>query len=332
MQGRRRAAPASDVSLTFLTPWAALVGLLGLLGVAAFLRGRRRAAAVASSLGLPPAGRRTIVLDSALLGLIAVLVALAAAQPVVARSEHTSGREGTEVLVVVDVTRSMLARRAPGEPTRLERARVAAKRLRAAIPEIRVGVASLSDRVLPHLFPTLDRNTFSAVIDRAIGIERPPPDRRARRATAFAALGDLGRVAFFRPDTRRRIAVVVSDGETIPVDLETLSERLRQGRVSTVFVQVWRRDEAVFDDDGNRDPAYRPDPTSSRSLRLVAGAVGAPVINEGDTRGLVEAVHARLGTGRLVPQGRQLVSRELAPPVLLTALAPLGLLLYRRNA
>ena len=78
-------------------------------------------------------------------------------------------------------------------------------------------------------------------------------------------------------------------------------------------------------------PAYRPDPTSSRSLRLVAGAVGAPVINEGDTRSLVAAVRERLGTGPLVPQGRQLVSKELAPQALLAAFVPLAVLLYRRN-
>ena len=116
----------------------------------------------------------------------------------------------------------------------------------------------------------------------------------------------------------------MSDGETIPVDLETLSDRLRDGHVSLIFVQVWRRDEAVFDDQGVRDAAYRPDPTSSRSLRLVAGAVGAPVINEGDTRSLVAAVRERLGTGALVPQGRQLVSKELAPQALLAAFLPLA--------
>jgi von Willebrand factor type A domain len=319
------------VSVSFLTPWAALVGLVGALGVLAFLRARRRSTAVATTLGLPAAGRRPAAIDLTLLGLVAGLVALAAAQPVIARSEATSGRDGTEVLVVVDVTRSMLARRAPTEPTRLDRARSVAKQLRYAIPETRVGIASISDRVLPHLFPTLGANAFAAVLDRAIGIERPPPDRRARRATAFAALGDLGRVAFFRPDTQRRIAVVISDGETIPVDLETLSDRLRDGHVSTIFVQVWRRDEAVFDENGNRDPAYRPDPTSSRSLRLVAGAVGAPVINEGDARGLIEAVRDQLGTGKLVPQGHELVSKELAPQALLAAVLPLGLLLYRRN-
>jgi hypothetical protein len=319
------------VSVSFLTPVAALVGLVGALAVWALIAARRRSAAAAASLGLPPAARRPVIVDLGLIVLLSGLVALAAAQPVVARSESTRGRAGAEVLVVMDVTRSMLARRAPSEPTRLDRARAVAKRLRSAIPDTRVGVASLTDRVLPHLFPTLGANAFTAVIDRAIGIERPPPDRRARRATAFSALGDLGRVAFFRPDSVRRIAVVITDGETIPTDLETVSDRLRDGHVSMIFVQVWRGDEAVFDDQGVRDPAYRPDPTSSRSLRLVAGAVGAPVINEGDTRSLVAAVRERLGTGPLTAQGRQLVSKELAPQALLAAFVPLVVLLYRRN-
>ena len=319
------------MSISFLTPLAATVGLVVVLAVWARLVARRRAARAASGLGLPPAGRSVLFVDLALLGLVGALLALAAAQPVVSRSEATHGRDGAEVLVVLDVTRSMLARRAPSEPTRLDRSRALAKQLRAAIPDTRVGVASLTDRVLPHLFPTLGSNSFVAVVNRAIGIERPPPDRRSRRATAFSALGDLGRAAFFRLETRQRLAIVVSDGETLPVDLETLRERLVEGHVSTMFVQVWRGDEAVFDENGERDPAYRPDRTGGRSLRQVAGALEAPVFNEGDVSGLVEAVRERLGTGPLSPQGRQVVSRQLAPHALIAAFVPLALIVYRRN-
>jgi hypothetical protein len=317
--------------VSFLTPLAAAVGLVVVLAVWARLAARRRAAQAATVLGLPRAGKRGLVVDLVLLGLVAGFVALAAAQPVVSRSEATHGRDGAEVLVVFDVTRSMLARRAPSEPTRLDRARAVAKRLRAGIPDTRVGVASLTDRVLPHLFPTLGSNSFVAVVDRAIGVERPPPDRRARHATAFSALGDLGRGSFFRRETPRRVAVVVSDGETLPVDLEVLRERLGEGRVSTVFVHVWRGDEAVFDENGERNALYRPDKTGGRTLRRVAGALEAPVLNEGDTRGIIEAVRERVGTGPLTPQGRQIVSRQLAPHALLAAFVPLALILYRRN-
>src|SRR3712207_8428361 len=44
-------------------------------------------------------------------------------------------RAGVEALFVVDSSRSMLAASGPREPTRLERARVLAKRLRAEIPD-----------------------------------------------------------------------------------------------------------------------------------------------------------------------------------------------------
>jgi hypothetical protein len=225
----------------------------------------------------------------------------------------------------------MLARRAPTEPTRLDRSRAFAKRVRASLPDTRFGVASLTDRVLPHLFPTPGSNSFVAVVDRAIGIERPPPDRRANKATAFSALGDIGRTAFFRRETRHRVMVVVSDGETLPVDFEALRERLGEARISAIFVQVWRGDEAVFSPAGERDPAYRPDRTGGRTLRRVAGALEAPVLNEGDVQGAVAAIRERIGTGTQVPQGRQVVSHQLAPHALLAAFVPLAFLLYRRN-
>jgi hypothetical protein len=319
------------MSLSFLTPLAALVGLGGVVVALARILARRRAAATAVSLRLTPPGGRALAVDLGLIALAAGLVAVAAAQPVVARSETTHGREGAEVLVIFDVTRSMLARRAPTEPSRLDRARAVAKGLRARLPDTRFGVASITDRVLPHLFPTLGQNSFVAVVNRAIGIERPPPDRRSRRATAFNALGDLGRTAFFQEDSAVRLAVIVSDGETLPVDLEALRDRLRNGHVTTMFVQVWRGDEAVFDERGNREAAYKPDPTAGRTLRRVAGALDAPVFNEGDTAALADAVRERVGRGKLVPQGRQLVSYQLAPHALVAAFLPLFLVLYRRN-
>ena len=301
------------MSISFLTPLAATVGLVVVLAIWARALARRRAAEASAALGLPPVGRRGLAVDVVLLALVGILVAAAAAQPVMSRSEVTPGRDGAEVLMVFDVTRSMLAQRAPSEPTRLDRSRDLAKRVRASIPDTRFGVASLTDRVLPHLFPTLGSNSFVSVVNRAIGIERPPPDRRANKATAFSALGDIGRTAFFRRETQRRVVVVVSDGETLPVDLEVLRERIAEGRISMIFVQVWRGDESVFDANGQRDPAYRPDKTGGRTLRGVAGAL------EG------------IGTGTLVPQGQQVVSRQLAPHALLAAFVPLALILYRRN-
>ncbi len=262
-------APA--VALSFLTPLGAVVGLIGGVAVLALLSTVRRSREVDEHLGLALPRRSSTAVDITLLVTVSVLVALACAQPVVSSSARLEGRDGVEVYVVLDITRSMLAQRAPSEPNRLERAQTFAKQLRAEIPDVRVGVVSLTDRVLPHLFPTLSGNAFVSVINRSIGIERPPPDRRTRRATSLNALGDLGRAAYFDSLTTRRLVVVLTDGETLPVDYETLRTRLVDARVRTIFVHVWRGDERVMTADGRADPAYRPDPTALRSLRRTAG-------------------------------------------------------------
>jgi hypothetical protein len=320
------------MSLSFLSPYAAVAGLVGGLALLALRATRRRSARVEAALRLDPPRRSTFLLDLGLIVAVAVLLALAAAQPVVSATASTEGREGAEVIVVVDITRSMLARRAPTEPTRLERAQLIGKELRAGVPDVRFGVASLTDRILPHLFPTLSANAFTATIDRAIGIERPPPDRRANRATSIGAIEDLGRANFFEQESTRRLAVVITDGETVPVEFGRLSSRLEEGQVKTLFVHVWREDEAIFEADGTQNSLYKPDVTAPRDLRRIAGALDSAVFAEAEVPELVAAVEGQLGTGPLVGQARELESRELAPYLVAFSAFPLLLLLWRRNA
>ena len=62
----------------------------------------------------------------------------------------------------------MLATSAPGAPTRFARAVAFALRLRDRLGNAPVGVASLTDHPLPHLFPTADRLAFTLVLKRAL--------------------------------------------------------------------------------------------------------------------------------------------------------------------
>jgi len=320
------------VTFSFLSPYAAVAGLVGGLALVALRASRRRSARVEATLGLAPPRRSSLLLEGGLITSVAALLALTAAQPVISATASTKGREGAEVIVVFDTTRSMLAQRAPTEPTRLERAQRIAKELRAGVPDVRVGVSSLTDRVLPHLFPTLSANAFTATVDRAIGIERPPPDRRSRLATALGALEDLGQVNFFEPGSQRRLAVVLTDGETLPIEFGRLSSRLAEGRISTLFVHIWREDEAIFEADGSKNSEYRPDATAPRDLRRIAGAVDGAVFAEAEVPELVAAVQGQVGAGNLVGQARELQSRELAPYLVAVSALPLLLLLWRRNA
>ena len=112
----------------------------------------------------------------------------------------------------------MLARRDPGSPERLERAKAAARTLRAALPEVRFGIASLTDRTLPHLFPSIDQEVFESTLTRSLGIEQPPPrSSLATNATSLDALATIRTQRYFAPKSSKRLLIVLTDGESQPV-------------------------------------------------------------------------------------------------------------------
>jgi hypothetical protein len=264
--------------------------------------------------------------------LAATLLALAAAQPVVATVRNGEARTDAEALVVVDISRSMLAKRRPQGLTRIERARTIAKDVRAALPGVPVGVASLTDRVLPHLFPTSNQDVFVATLDRALGIERPPPDRSGRgRATSLRALAALGTANFFRPGARKRVAIVLTDGESVPVRVTTLENALARGNVTLLLVHVWGADERIFLPSGRPLPEYLADPDTPGFLNSLTNAIGARVFAEDEAGRVARAARDALGSGPMGPSGRELQSLELAPYAVLGSFVPLLFLVWRRN-
>jgi hypothetical protein len=165
------------VDVTFLSPEAALVGLAVAVPLLSLSRAESRARTARFVLGLrPPAGRGWPYV-AAIAG-FAALVGLGAAQPVVERERAGTVRGDAEAFFVIDTTGSMQASSSVDSETRFERARQLAKRMRAGLPELRVGVASVTDRVLPHLFPTANRDSFESTLEKAIGIERPASIQR----------------------------------------------------------------------------------------------------------------------------------------------------------
>jgi hypothetical protein len=184
------------VDLIFLSPRGAVIAVGVVLPLLALVLVRRRAGRVRATLGLvEPRAAGLVVAVVAVLAAGAFL-GLAAAQPVVERSTTVRTRTDVEAFVVLDLTRSMLARRDTGSATRVERAKTTAVTLRRSLPEIRVGVASLTDRTLPHLFPSVDQDVFEATLDRSLGIERPPP--RSSFATVATSLDALATIRTHR--------------------------------------------------------------------------------------------------------------------------------------
>jgi len=283
--------------MTFLTPLGALVALAALLPLAAWTVGRRRAATVAGALGLQPQARRDALQTMAAAGAIVVL-GLAAAQPALTHRPGTRVRTDAEALFVFDTSRSMAASARPTSPTRLDRAVAASERLRAAIADVPSGVATLTDRVLPDLLPVADVASFDTVAGRGVAIESPPPAASDIRATTFAALGDIASGNYFHAKATTRLVVLLTDGESNPVDTSGLADTLSRARgYRFIAVRFWHDGESVYGAGGKAETAYRPDPLGRVVLDDVASALGGRAFEEAQLGAATSFLRQAAGNG-----------------------------------
>ena len=186
-----------------------------------------------------------------------------------------------QVLFVLDVSRSMAASAHLRSPTRLDRAAAAAERLRTAVPTVPAGIAGLTDRVLPNLLPVADAAGFARVRRPGRLDREPAAAGDAVRATAYDALEQIPGAGFFDPRARSRIVVVLTDGESTPVQTgEVAAAFAAQPGYHVLFVRFWRSGEAIFDADGRVESAYRPDPAGGAVLDNLASALGGSAYGE----------------------------------------------------
>jgi hypothetical protein len=319
--------------MTFLSPLGALLALAVIGPLAAFAlaeRSRRRVVAALALVEARAPARTSVVVA---LVSVAALLGLAATQPTLVHKTARKVRSDAAAFFVVDTSRSMLAASGPRAATRFQRAQALAVRLRAELPDIRVGLASMTDRVLPHLFPSADQQAFEAAIRKAVGIERPPPTDGFN--TVITTLGALTRVAsdnFFPFEARRRLLVVFTDGESNQfVDSSVGALFKRRPVVRTIYVRLWRPTEHVYLANGQPDPAYRLDPSSSVTIERLAKATDGVTIDGEDVGAAADAARELLGNGPKVSDTRERRRFALAPYLALGVFAPLGFLLYRRN-
>jgi hypothetical protein len=319
------------MQISFASPWGGLVALGAVLPLTAFLGAEWRLRRVRSALRLERPGTKAVLPAAVALCAVPLLLGLAAAQPVLERTKTRYVRTDAEAFFVMDTSRSMLAARSPDGATRFERARKAALRLRGSIADVPAGIASLTDRLLPHLFPTSSRSAFTGTIERALGVERPPPQMVQRRATSYFQLTSLSTQNYFSDSAKRRVAVVLTDGESAPFEESEFAKDFRGARIRTIFIRFWDDDERVFGRGGKPEPGYRPDPSSGADLDRIAGVIRGSAFSEGDFGDAAAAMRAAVGQGPRVKVGRDEDSVELAPYVVLGAFVPLAFLLWRRN-
>ena len=317
--------------LTFLTPSAAVIGLAVAVPVVALAFAQVRAHVARALLRLPVPPTRLWPPIAAIAALSA-LVAVGAAQPVLERERDVTVRTDAEAFLVFDTTRSMAASRSPGSQTRFERAVALAKRLRAGMPELRFGIATLTDRVLPHLFPTSRAAAFHSTLDEAIGVERPASVQRGNAiGTNLAGLVVVPRTAFFSPESKRRVLVVFTDAETRPFDPNELRIEFRRAPIATALVRVGSEGERVFTSDGLVDARYRPPLGVEGELATFAAATRARTFDEREFGSVRDFVRRSVGSGGPRTRAKEVDPTPLAAWAFGFAFLPLAFLLWRRN-
>ncbi len=304
--------------LVFLTPWAALVGLAFAAPLATLAIRERAYSRVRTTLGLRrPRGARVLTRPVGLFAL-AALVAAAAAHPAVRATDATPVRSDAELLLTFDVSRSMLATSAPGGVARLERARALGTEVHSELGDVPTGVATLTNRMMPLLFPTGDARGVTAVIDHSLRIMQPPPERlSAARASSLAALSLAADRSYFNPSARKRVLVVFSDLDTDIFSLDGTLRLLRRHRIEPFVVRVAAPGERIFDSAG------RPYGYESVSTVTVGALRRAHwhAFEENSPGRLVAEIRSYLGEGPVGRSGLIESQRNLAPFFALAALA-----------
>jgi len=320
------------VGLSFLTPTAALLALAAVVPLAAFALFERRAGRVRAALRLPEPGRWRRAPVAVALAAVPGLLALAASQPVVDHVRTRHARIDTEAFFVFDTSRSMLARTGMDGESRLARAKAFAQELRLRLPDVPVGLASMSDRTLPHLFPTVDASSFESTLREAIAVEQPPPVSGFQtRITTLGALSAVATQNFFAPGARHRLVVVFSDFESRPFVDTSLGALFRRAPgIRTVFVRFWRSTERVYSQ-SLVEPQYVPDASSAGTEAKLAAVVGGATFSEPDLGAATKAVRQELGDGHAAVTGFEHGKVALAPYLALGTILPLSFLLWRRN-
>lgn len=320
------------MGVSLLTPFAGILAISALLPLAVLLGRDRRAREIraALSLGHPSrAGRASVALS---LALVPALLGLAATQPVLDDTLTRSERTDAQAFFVLDTSRSMLASTSLEAPTRFDRAKRDAGAIRADLREVPSGIASLTDRLLPHAFPTDDEGVFGAVLDRVVGIDKPPPATFNVTATTLGSLSALANRNFFTREVRQRVAIVFTDAESRPFASASVGRVFRRSPgIRLVFVRYGNADERVFTLDGGTESGYRPDPDAPAIARSLAQAAAGEVFDEGSIGDVGDTVRGMVGQGETKVDDDDRREIPLAPYSVALAFLPLGLLLWRRN-
>ena len=273
------------------------------------------------------AGRMRALLRTA--ALAAGLLALA--RPQGSASDTRSGRSGRDLLVALDLSRSMLVQDADG--TRLERAKALARDLEDQLPGDRVGLVIFGGAAFLQLPLTNDQAVFDRFLDAASPTAIDDP------STDLSAALDVGRTVFeHEGGDGHRAIVLLTDGERSEGNLDRPLELLGEAHIPVFALGIGTPAGGFVPADPNapgdsasrwhldnigRPAESRLDEKTLRRITETSGGAYARWDDRGARKELLTAVRRvaerPLGTQR-VPQHVELFQWPLGLAVLFLAL------------
>ena len=301
-----------------------LVWLWGLVPLGLFLWWalRRRAVLLARLGELVPErtsartrGLHTSRLVLSLLGL--GLVALAAAQPRWGYSWRELPRKGIDIVVVMDLSRSMLAEDV--DPSRMERARREALDLADLLRGDRVGLVTFAGGAYPRMPLTVDYEAFRTQV-RAVS----PAEMRAQGSDIGAGLEEARALLGSQAEADRAV-ILITDGEDHAGRAVEVTEALAEEGVLVTVLGVGTADGAPIPrarggfktDAAGAVVLSRMDEDLLRDIaRAGKGAYARSVAGDGDLRALYEGeIRARLEGAELGTRREKVWSERFQLPL-----------------
>ena len=180
---------------------------------------------------------------------------LALARPQFGERPSSRAVSGRDVLVVLDLSRSMNAADAgplhSGEDrlSRLAAAKQAVAQVLAASPEDRVGLEIFGGSAFLQLPLTADHAAFQRFLDAAStdDLADPGTDLASALSTAAATFEHEGEVGY-------QSVLLVSDGESVEGDVGPALARLRRGRIPVFSIGVGSAEGAPVPADSSEAP------------------------------------------------------------------------------
>ncbi len=161
-----------------------------------------------------------------------VLFALTLLRPQWGERTREVASEGTDVLILLDVSRSMLARDV--EPSRLERSKSAIRWIARSLKGDRIGMILFAGDAFLQCPLTQDIGAFMMFLDAA------GPDALSRQGTSIGRALDQAQKVFRKKRMTSRMLVLITDGEDHEGALMEQARRFREMDVSIYTVGVGR--------------------------------------------------------------------------------------------